>query len=168
MYLSSIQQGIQAAHSQMELFNKYVPITDEDSIPDELFSMLFDWSLNHKTMICLNGGFLEEMEELYEFIDNINNPYPYSNFHEEKGALGGILTNIAIILPERIYIAASLLRSKKIEFEKIGNKYDLKLNTMFILAHQKEECLEFIYNNNQYTEFEIELITRLTKFKLAI
>jgi len=163
MYLSSIQQGIQAAHAQMELFNKYVPKTDTDAVSDELFTQLFDWSINHKTMICLNAGYLETMIELYNFIDTEENPYPYSKFQEGEEALGGILTNVAIVLPEHIYVAIKYLNDKKVFFNK--NNY-LCINDKD--KTEDEKLKSFILTQKQYTNFDIDLINRIKQFKLAI
>ena len=62
-YFSSIQQGIQAAHSQMELFNKYIPHNFNDNRVADIpqIDMLWDWSNNHKTTICLNGGMTSDL-----------------------------------------------------------------------------------------------------------
>jgi len=183
MYMSSIQQGIQAAHAQMELFNKYVPQTDEDSIPEEIFTQLFDWSKNHKTMICLNGGYLETMQELYDFMNVSQNPYPFSNFHEAKETMNGMLTNVAIVLPEKIYEVAKLIRSNILCFSnetqhvpKPGlnnNNPETKNEIYFTLEIQKDKeplSNDFIKNllNQEYTLFEKELILRLNTFNFAI
>ncbi|MFY0655360.1 MAG: hypothetical protein JXR12_01150 [Neptunomonas phycophila] len=125
MYLSSIQQGIQAAHSEMELFNKYdsaqaehlnqlkhvnKELTEDERLYIQCTKTLYDWSKNHKTMICLNGGYLSNMLEIVEHLKHDDNPFPWSTFHESEEALGGILTNIAIVLPDYIYDTASWLR----------------------------------------------------------
>jgi len=67
MYLSSIQQGIQAAHVVTEMFTKY-PI-DHECIK---FDDLNDWANNHKTMILLNGGYGENLYDLLGFFDQDN------------------------------------------------------------------------------------------------
>lgn len=140
MYLSSIQQGIQSAHAQMELFNKYVCSDD----PQE--DMLFDWSSNYKTMIVLNGGYLSTMENALEFFNQYDNPYPFAPFYESKEALGGILTNIAIVLPEKIY------------------------NTIPCVKFSPEGIIDFSdapYGAYHFTDFEKELIMLLKGFRLA-
>ena len=64
MYLSSIQQGIRAAHAQMAMFVKYdkaeavhldnideyAPTVDEKLFIDST-KMLYNWGENHQTMI---------------------------------------------------------------------------------------------------------------------
>ena len=104
MYLSSIQVGIQAAHCQMELFLKY------DLSSAGAAKMLYDWAYNHKTMICLNAGYDVRLREIAEYMDSKDNHYPWSKFHESEEAMGGMLTNVAIVLPEEIYEGAKTFK----------------------------------------------------------
>jgi len=99
MYLSSIQVGIQSAHAQMEMFVKYNETCEDKKARDDLYY----WANDHKTMICLNAGFNSEMLSLEEFLKSKDNPYPWAAFRESEEAMGGMLTNIAIVLPEEIY-----------------------------------------------------------------
>ena len=127
MYMSSIQQGIQAAHAQTAMFIKYDKSKADyysDDIPEnaptvdeQLFNdctkMLYEWGENHQTMICLNGGYLENMKTIVEHLAHSDNPFPWSTFHESQEAMGGMLTNIAIVLPDYIYKTASWLRNHR-------------------------------------------------------
>jgi len=118
-YLSSIQQGIQAAHAQMELFNKYTPnlgnMNEVDDVPQ--IDMLFTWSTEHKTMICLNGGMNIDLINIHDILATDRNPYPWSRFLEHGDALNGLLTNLAIVLPEFIFCTAEKIRSRKYYLE---------------------------------------------------
>ena len=103
-YLSSIQQGIQAAHCLGELVNKYQFESGTKS------RLLREWLKNHKTMIVLNGGNCRDLEELYKFFvskkDNngwSNNWYPFASFCEDEQSLNKSLTAVGIILPESVY-----------------------------------------------------------------
>lgn len=118
-YMSSIQQGIQAAHAQMELFNKYGSIKIKSPTKDHMQKLgyLYTWSINHKTMICLNGGANKELNQAWEIVDNENNPYPYSVFTESKDAMNGMLTNVCFVIPSRIFQTSSFLRKKEIFIE---------------------------------------------------
>jgi hypothetical protein len=102
MYLSSIQQGIQAAHVVHELFMK--PHNEEGNM------YLFEWATNHKTMILLNAGYSEEIRRLVEFFDTPENPFPWASFNEGQDALDGALTCVGIVIPERVYELASAMR----------------------------------------------------------
>ena len=121
-YLSSIQQGIQAAHAQMELFVKYREIgVDYDNINhlieeckyQQQVDDLYDWAKYHKTMVCLNGGALGDLKNIEVLMKDAENKYPWSVFYEDEYSLGAILTNIAIVLPEEIYDTAAKIRSKE-------------------------------------------------------
>lgn len=152
MYMSSIQQGIQSAHAQMELFVKYQTLTNQKS-------MLYDWATNHKTMIILNGGFLKDMVDTYSFFDSDENPYPYVKFHESDDALGGILTNIAIVLPEKSYKLSELIRNRMV---------DAQLNIDPKLPEEVAADLRAILQGyGEYSHYEIELATLMNKFRLA-
>lgn len=95
MYLSSIQQGIQAAHCVGEMAlrivgNKYVS----------------EWLTNHKTLICVNGGNNAALHEFLALANNEKNPgYPVAHFHEDQDSMAGMLTCVGIIVPAKIYEA---------------------------------------------------------------
>lgn len=101
-YLSSIQQGIQAAHALGEMVAKYT-----DDFPEENTAVtMFEWLNNHKTMVLLNGGNHAALNDLYTLLtDPRNTEFPVSKFHEDEQSLAGMLTCVAIILPERLYAA---------------------------------------------------------------
>ena len=102
MYLSSIQQGNQAAHATHEMFNKYAATFLADT--------LFSWSQNYKTMILLNGGYSENLRELIALFDSQENPYPWAHFNEGEDSLDGALTSVGIVLPEKIYVTAAAMK----------------------------------------------------------
>lgn len=152
MYLSSIQHGVQSAHAQMELFVKY-------KSPGKKNSFLFDWAENHKTMIVLNGGYLSSMNEALEFFSQPDNPYPFVQFYESDEALGGILTNIAIVLPEKIYKTAELRRKRLInDNNTITDRLD---------PETYNEINELITSFDVFSKFESELCSFMNNFGLA-
>ncbi len=112
MYLSSIQQGIQAQHCTVEMFLKYTvhSKSSSDFIGEHQRDMLYDWARGHKTTILLNGGDTEALYDIEELIHNDENPYPRTSFLESYIALNNTLTCVGIILPERVYIGAEKLR----------------------------------------------------------
>ena len=96
MYLSSIQQGIQAQHCTAELFVAY------PSYHNKAFD-LYTWAEEYKTSILLNGGYSSQLRELYQFFSHEDNPYPYAQFHESNEALDGALTCVGIVLPKCVF-----------------------------------------------------------------
>ena len=105
MYLSSIQQGIQAAHVVAEMYTKYV-----GPDPAQQYFILDHWAREHKTMVLLNAGYGQEIHSLVEFFRAEANPLPWAHFHEGKDALDGALTCVGIILPEEFYEGAKEVR----------------------------------------------------------
>jgi len=136
MYLSSIQVGIQSAHAQMELFVKYNP--SKAKADGMAVDLLYEWAERHKTMICLNAGFNSEMLKIAAFLKSEDNPYPWSTFCESEEAMGGLLTNIAIVLPERIYSVS-----------------DYQLAQGYVLA------------DGDFTDYEVELIRMKNQYGMA-
>lgn len=171
--LSPIAKGIQATHSSVELFNKYTPNpgnNEEINVYEEAidpYICLFDWSLNHKTMISLNGGLTPDLNEMIEFLEYNNCPYPWAFFNEDE-SLGGLVTSISLVIPERIYDTAFLLKTKKVAFEgKILKPLNWGYyNENFII----DENIELEKTCNRYglfDEFEQLLITRMNSYRLA-
>lgn len=158
-YMSSIQQGIQAAHSTAELFvkyqdiginyvNDYEPTIQEYEYQDKVQD-LYDWAENHKTMVCLNGGNLQGLKDIETLFQEIGNKLPWASFYEDEESLGSILTNIAIVIPEYIYGTAAKIRSGEynVSVTKIWDK-----DNQFVL---------------ELSKFEIKLIELLNSCQLA-
>ena len=98
MYLSSIQQGIQAGHVIGEMSVKY------GANPDSMFS---EWAKDHKTMILLNSGMSSNLSDIVKHLSKSDNPFNWAPFFESREALDGALTSVGIILPEEIYSVKS-------------------------------------------------------------
>ena len=153
-YISSIQHGIQAAHCISDMHRIY----DTDS------SILNEWADNHKTMILLDGGYLETMQELSFFLQSPENNYPFAEFNESGAALGGVLTSIGIILPEKIYLVSSEIRKNP------GGVVDTEIKNNGMLTVAPDNYLGFNVDKNTtfyYSKWEYELIKRLNTFSLA-
>jgi hypothetical protein len=108
-YLSSIQQGIQAAHVVAELFTKYTNELRDTHTPD---GVLYEWAMHHKTMVCLNGGNNSGLAELSDRLFILGNALglPFEEFREDVDSLGGVLTCCGIVVPAKIYEAAQAVR----------------------------------------------------------
>ncbi len=152
MYLSSIQQGIQAAHVTAEMFTKYTTVSEDYEInSDPKRLMLSDWAKNHKTMILLNAGYGAELYKLTGLFAITENPYAWAGFNESEEALDGAMTSIGIVLPERIYETMAICRNERI-------------NPEFISVHSRSHELEL---PTDLTVWEIELIETINQYGLA-
>ena len=123
MYLQGIQAGIQTQHTTTEMFVKYIIrggscYTKKEAIFD-------DWVCDHKTTIVLNGGMSGDLLELEKLLSSEDNPYPWSSFRESEYALNGALTNVGIILPEKVYSYYKL--SEEIQEEVCLSEWEMEL-----------------------------------------
>lgn len=99
-YLSSIQQGIQAAHALGDM------VVNSKTDSSEKQKVLTEWLYFHKTMVLLNGGNSANLRDLWTLLsDERNTLFPVSKFSEDEQSLDGALTCVAIVLPERLYNA---------------------------------------------------------------
>lgn len=145
MYLPGVHCGPQGTHSAMEMVDKYSPIVNSSQS-----NYLYSWSRYHKTIIVVNGGHHSHLLELSEFLDCEENPYPWASFRESEEALNCAMTNVCIVLPERVY-----------NYE--NNKPYSHAITEIIL-NDSEDILRTYCQS--FTEFEVELYERISKCKL--
>lgn len=161
-YLSPIQQGIQSAHSTVELFNKYLL---KEGWVDGMAEQIKEWATEWKTMICLNGGNSYEVHNIYYFLNSLaNNPYPFALFYESEEALNGMITSVAIILPERIFNTATVMRSRTLP-DGVSYTHDK------ILREHRFSFPDLVDPNKihieTYSEWEYELMKKLNECTLA-
>lgn len=96
-YLSSIQQGIQTGHAAIELVRKYTTNNHENQDA----RIVSEWADKHKTFVVLNGGNCERLLEIIKLVDDSNLQWAY--FREDEVSLGGLITAVAVIVPENIF-----------------------------------------------------------------
>lgn len=94
--LSSIQQGIQAAHAITNMFTFY---TSDDPERDILYS----WATEQETLVCKNGGDSDALQDIVDMFNVDENYLPVSEFRESAGALNESITCVAIVVPERLF-----------------------------------------------------------------
>jgi hypothetical protein len=99
-YMSPIQKGIQALHCVADMF-VYQPC-----------QMLEDWAGQHKTVVLLNGGNSADLIEINQQLKDAEVTYPFSMFSEDEQSLNGAVTCVGIILPEKVYTIAGLMRKE--------------------------------------------------------
>lgn len=163
MYLSSLQQGLQAAHVVADMFVKY----QFTSCPR--VKMLLNWAENHKTIILLNAGYSSEIHSLVEFFNTNDNPYPWAKFHEGEDALDGALTDVGIILPRRIYEVASTVRSGKATIIPASQPKHFLINLDMQYTHSDDlfDLMNDIALNAPLSQWEVDLIHRIGLYGLA-
>lgn len=156
--LRPIQQGIQPGHAALELVNKYMLVTGWQNGHAETIA---DWIGNHKTLICLNGGMYGDVVETLEFLEGEDNPFPFTGFVEEANQ-GGNLTSVAVILPARIFETSGLFR--RLHALPVGVEYvhDKRLHEHRFSFQEDND-----WRHETFTEWEFELMHRLSKHRLA-
>lgn len=118
MYLPALHAGIQSQHCLAEMFVKYLDVTNETMLQNLI---LKDWATFDKTTIVVNGGMSGQLKEIAELFSSKDNPYPWATFSETEYALNGALTNVGIILPEKVYAYDKLLK----EYDYVEHEDDL-------------------------------------------
>lgn len=134
MYFSGIHAGIQSQHTTAEMFTKY----NRDACQ---YDMLFDWADNHKTTVVLNGGIQTDLMELQAIFSSKDNPYPWAYFNESKEAANGCLTNVGIIVPEKVYNMDKHFGQDISSFSILGDfttEYDLEV--FDVELHMQIKC----------------------------
>jgi len=107
MYLSAIQQGIQALHCTSEMYLKY---RNRDLDTDTRAADLIEWGEYRKTVVLMNGGDCAALTDVAMLLSKEDNPYAWAEWSEGVPDLNGALTCVGIILPARIYESAKELR----------------------------------------------------------
>lgn len=92
--IPGVRAGVQGAHAMTELMLRYADKNDSSAKMARL------WAGFDKTLICLNGGASSDMHKLWELLNDGNCPFPHAKFHESEDYAEGLLTAIAIVLPE--------------------------------------------------------------------
>ena len=154
-----IQQGIQPGHAAVDLFVKYRLYGETTA--DMQREILYDWATNWKTFICLNGGTYESVVGIHEFLNSPHNPYPFAPFHEDESAAGGRMTTVGIVLPERIFSTASLLRRRELPVG-VCYTHDRLLEVHRFTFEEDGEI-----RSDEFSDWEYELMQLLNKFSLA-
>lgn len=165
--LSPMAKGIQTLHSTVELFNKYTPnpynnneVDVNNDLTKDAYTQLYDWSTKHKTVISLDGGRTGDMNELIDFLDVKDNFYGWTEFREDEYSLGGLVTGISIVLPEKIYNTAKIMKSPYWDWDVDGKPTHQ-------VEHVYAEDIEIIESYGVFSTFERHLIDRLGHYRLA-
>lgn len=157
MYLSTMSHGIQSAHGQTELSLEF----RTNGPKNKKSGMWYKWAKENKTTIVLNAGYNSRMLEIKEFFEREDNPFPWSYFNESEAALGGLLTNVAIVLPKRIYETAEKIRTREYQVYSWNDSF---------AAYSQDEKMNSTpgnFSREYLTQFEVDLIEVLNSCGLA-
>ena len=164
MYLSSIQQGIQAKHCGDEMVVNYAPGINNgvlESANIDKYRQLLDYLTNHKTVICLNAGYSSTLHEIYAGLNDTDNPYPFAKFHESEEALDGALTCVGIMVPDAIYDTA-----KEARITSRSGKFGRQVVEEFNRSGEWTSDAD-VPVNYTFTKWQVWLINELNKYGLA-
>lgn len=167
--LSSMAQGIQPLHATVEMFNKYTPTpyNNFEMVDEYKLFLLREWAYNYKTAICLNGGVSTSLNDMYNFLDDIDNIYPWAEFYEDD-SLGGLMTSIALVIPAKIYKMAEFQRRGYVEFDTDSGFYRMKERAdLTNILKEDFDTLITLLEGSQYSTFEATLVSTLNKYSLA-
>lgn len=167
--LSPTQFGVQSVHTLGEMNNKYHPdahyvepgkdVVYQPTRPAEILS---EWQTQHKTVVFVDGGFQSDLEELLAFLDQGGNFYPYAHFCESQKALNGAMTNVGLIATERLLAGREamrlIMRLPRTDFSRQTFEETGTLQVEYEGTTLAQET---------FTPFEIELMKRLDRAKLA-
>lgn len=101
VYMSPIQWGIQTAHVVSTMMANRNYRNRED-----LFQ---DWAGDSPTIIVCKGGILSTLSQLEAQVERLATHFdlPWASFYEDQDSLGGILTCVGILMPEKFYAAST-------------------------------------------------------------
>lgn len=161
MYLSDIQKGIQTAHIVSELSK-----IDKNADYKE-------WAENYKTIIVLNGGYSQNIQNISEIIGN--STLQGVAFTESEEALGGALTATGVVVPEKFYLLGQyakqgLVNTVPVETDgsPVTEAYIAEVNPEAKLNEEDTEKLtEQLKDFGVYTTGDIVLINTLNNLRLA-
>jgi hypothetical protein len=164
-YLSSIQQGIQAAHCIADMFVKYAryPLSEDTR-------MLYNWAENHKTMVLLSGGNSDDLKALFQKFAELHllpcgsfkedtQSLPWGSFKEDTQSLNDAVTHVGIIVPEIIYELATYLRGRGTNVQDV-----LDNGGYGVIKPTNAGPMRVFY---KITEAEADLATLLNQYQLA-
>ena len=154
--LSGIQKGLQVAHCVAEFFANF----EDEAGHDLTGTNLLHWAACHKTIIVLEGGFHQDLQEIEALLHDGDFGRGYfASFTEDAETMNGMMTAVGIILPERIYEAAKILRDRKTDMDRW-----VKLEESNPHFCRK---VGFPGKIEEYTEWEAELIHLLNSCPFA-
>lgn len=96
IYMSPVQWGIQTAHCVSTLMS---------SVGPSHYHEIDTWAVDEPTIIVCQGGNVGMLTALYEKLKPLTDTIdlPIVKFHEDMESLGGIITAVAVLVPEEMF-----------------------------------------------------------------
>lgn len=151
-YISGIHAGIQSAHAIVELIEAYNRPANTPEESDAHY-LLKCWREKDKTIIVLNGGYQSVLEDFLEQAKSLQT-YPVAGWCEERKALNGAMTAVAVVLPEFIYNP---------EYKPVPEGTFIPQHAMEVNDTYTDKETDFVL---AYTQKEKDFIKTLKSFKL--
>jgi hypothetical protein len=168
LYMSPLQLGLQTAHCVAEM---------SQNEKFENVEMFNEWANYHKTIIIYDGGNHRALEEIFDFINTPNNPFPIAMFREDEESLNNAVTSVGIVLPEEVYESARFLRNKNFitrlqHVDGITCEFVTISSDIGAMDNLKPEEVDMLYKCSAYlTKFNnpwiIELMKLMNSCRLA-
>ena len=101
LYMSPLQWGIQTAHCVSNIMAAVGSLKDDDP---QSYQMVVDWAQSPTIIVC-QGGNVSMLNDLYHRLGPLafTLALPYTKFHEDAESLGGVITAVAVLVPEIMY-----------------------------------------------------------------
>lgn len=167
-YMGGIHAGIQSAHAQHELAMKYMGdavVKSPHFVPAK--EGYIEWATNHKTIIVLNAGMQVDLKSwITKLESNSFHSFAWAPFFEAEEALNGALTNIALVLPERIYgYAREVTRARNAGTQWIRkvNRIDDGVECRYYDTDEGAKLVAPDGDELTFTMFELQLMSDLSK-----
>lgn len=115
LYMNEKQWGIQTAHCVSTMSRAYKVNTEQKAAYDT-------WADEEPTIIMCQGGNVAMLTDLYERISVLANALnlPYVKFHEDEASLGGVITAVAVLVPETLFDLVVTFENGELVFSEVN------------------------------------------------
>jgi hypothetical protein len=98
LYMSPIQWGIQTAHCVSNLSVRYKHNTKQHAA-------YYEWASGSPTIIICQGINVATLISLRDTLAPLADKLelPFTSFNEDEESLGGVITSVAVLVPETLY-----------------------------------------------------------------
>lgn len=169
--LGAGHRALQAAHAICRIRSEY----NENRLSQKIWD---DWEENSSTIIMLNGGFVGDLKNTNEFLQELSVDDPsrfmfpilFSAFKEDKYTLNESMTAIAAIIHPRYYTPIALAReNKNVDLAELTQEYQSVTEALFLLNLKEPNVNDRVDSTcfENYSQEEQDFIIFLSKFNLA-